>query len=43
LATAKKPKLDPTKPSTGPHGGRGLDIAGIDVFSSFFYLPQLVF
>jgi len=26
----QKPELGRTKPSTGPHAGRGLDIAGVE-------------
>jgi len=30
LLLQRKPKLGRTKPSTGPHAGRGLDIVGLD-------------
>jgi len=31
LVQQRKPKLGRTKPLTGPHAARGLDIAGLDV------------
>jgi len=40
LLLQRKPKLGRTKPSTGPHAGRGLDIAGLAAHQLLGYSLQ---